>query len=66
MKNCYWDGTISYSIVEQTKIRLGEVTVGTDSLRSSYLKKDYGYDIKGTAVFEKRDRGWTLIAIYFN
>lgn len=64
-KDCHWDGSISYSQLDQSRIRLGEVTVATDSLKPDFVKKNYGYDIKGTAVFEKKDNGWTLISIYF-
>ena len=63
-ENCYWDGDVSYSILEQNKIRLRTVTIGQDSTRSGFIKKGFGHEVKGIAVFEKRDSGWVLIAIY--
>jgi hypothetical protein len=64
-KDCYWDGNISYSPLDQSRIAVGMVTLGTDSLNPNFIKRNYGYNIKGTAVFEKTDNGWTLISIYF-
>jgi hypothetical protein len=64
-ENCYWDGSISYLFMQHDKIRLPLIIKANDSLKADFLKKDYGYDIKGTAVFEKRDSGWEIIGIYF-
>lgn len=64
-KDCYWDGNISYSPLDQSRIAIGMVTLGTDSLKSNFVKSNYGYEFEGTAVFEKTDKGWTLLSIYF-
>lgn len=63
-KNLIWSGSTHTNIWEQTKISLDAITESSDSTASNFVRKDFGFKIDGRAVFEKRDSGWQLIAIY--
>lgn len=63
-KSVIWKPIISYNYDDHSKIRLELPVESSDNNDTYFIGKDYGHEMNGRAVFEKRDSGWKLIAIY--
>lgn len=63
-KSVIWKPIIYHNYDDHSKIRLELPVESNDNNDTYFMDKDYGHEIDGRAVFEKRDSGWKLIAIY--
>lgn len=61
--NCIWNGIIISSYMDNSQLVINEVLPSIDSTNVNYIKKNYGVDVKGVGVLEKRDSGWKIISI---